>query len=84
MRYLVMHIGCLECGDPTHVVGIYPTEDEARSHIPGRKRVPARDDGKYPVFFSDSSSYQIFDLIDSNTYDCEWVECIDYQEKGMP
>ena len=83
MRYLVMHIGCLECGEPTHVMGIYPTREEAESHIPGRKRNPPVDDGKYPSFFRDSTTYQVFDLTDSNTYECEWVECLDYQVKGM-
>lgn len=30
-RWLVMDIGCIECGVPTYVVGTYDTENEAKA-----------------------------------------------------
>ena len=29
MRYLAFDIGCIECGEPSGVIGIYDTEEEA-------------------------------------------------------
>ena len=29
MRYMAFDIGCIECGEPSGVVGIYDTEEEA-------------------------------------------------------
>lgn len=29
--YLVFDVGCLECGEPSQVVGIYQTADEAQT-----------------------------------------------------
>ena len=30
MRYMAFDIGCIECGEPSGVIGIYDTEEEAR------------------------------------------------------
>jgi len=30
-RYIVMDIGCIECGEPSDIVGVYKSWDEAQA-----------------------------------------------------
>lgn len=32
IKYLVFDIGCMECGESSQVVGLYPTKEEAEDH----------------------------------------------------
>jgi hypothetical protein len=31
--FIVLDIGCLECGEESHVVAIYPSEEEAKESV---------------------------------------------------
>lgn len=33
MYYVAVDIGCLECGEPSHILGIFTSEEEAYSVI---------------------------------------------------
>lgn len=33
-RWLVIDIGCLECGNPSEVLGTYPSQEDARAAHP--------------------------------------------------
>ena len=36
IRYIVVDIGCIECGEPTNILGVYKTKEEAEAnHIEG-------------------------------------------------
>lgn len=60
-RWLVMQIGCLECGNPSDVLGTYPTLEEAQSRHPHARQRSLMDDG-YAGDWMDSSIDVIYDL----------------------
>ncbi|MDR1662520.1 MAG: hypothetical protein LBR95_08895 [Azoarcus sp.] len=52
--FIVMDIGCLECGEPSHLVGLYASQDEAKAEASRLQR----DFG----FTTGQHSFEVLDL----------------------
>lgn len=61
-RFVVIDIGCLECGNPSNLLGAYPTLAAARAaHPHAEARADVGDDGMYGTWHGESIEI-IFDL----------------------
>ena len=60
-RWLVLEIGCLECGNPTDVLGTYDTLKDAREAHPHARLRALMDDRPYGDWAGESVDV-IFDL----------------------
>lgn len=64
MRYLAFDIGCIECGEPSGVVGIYDTEEEASD---AALMAQAKQSGDW----QGQHIFHVFDLESEDSYS-EW------------
>lgn len=60
-RWLVIEIGCLECGHPSDVLGVYATLQEAREKHPHATQRTLMDDQAYGDWHGESVDV-IYDL----------------------
>ena len=61
MRYLAFDIGCIECGEPSGVIGIYDTEEEAIDAAElAREKQSANWEGQH--------GFRVFDLESEESY----------------
>ena len=61
MRYMAFDIGCIECGEPSGVVGIYDTEEEA---IDAAEMAQA----KQKADWIGQHAFRVFDLESEDSY----------------
>lgn len=64
MRYLAFDVGCIECGEPSGVIGIYDTEEEAKD---AALMAQAKQIGEW----QGQHSFLVFDLESEESYS-EW------------
>ena len=64
LRYLAFDIGCIECGEPSGVIGVYDTEEEA---IDAAERAQERQKDNW----EGQHSFRVFDLESEDSYS-EW------------
>lgn len=67
--FLVVNIGCIECGVSSGVVGVYETEDEAQS-------IAAKCDHHLSWREGGQNSFEVFDL--SADQDSDYSEAINH------
>lgn len=61
LRYLAFDVGCIECGEPSGIVGIYDTEEEA---VEANKRAWQ----KQTANWDGQHAFLVFDLESENSY----------------
>lgn len=61
MRYMAFDIGCIECGEPSGVIGIYDTEEEA---IDAAERVREKQSENW----EGQHIFRVFDLESEDSY----------------
>ena len=55
MFYVVVDIGCIECGEPSHVIGIFTNREQAKAICKEHER-------KYDEYHSGQHEFQVFEI----------------------
>lgn len=67
MRYILVNIGCIECGVPSNIVGIFDNEERA-------KELEKQCDEKYSWREGGQNSFEIFKEPEVNIINSEYSE----------